>query len=276
MGETIKLMSYNLRFLTSEKNPNNNWSNRKGLVVDKMKEESADVIATQEGLFEQLRDLEWMFHGEFGWFGQGRDDGRDDGETCAIFFRKSRVRVEKQGTFWISERPHEVSISWEASCVRICTWGLFEDISNGKKFYVYNCHLDHKSELARDEGVKLIVQEAERNCEKGVPIFWTGDLNAEPTENSVKFITDATKNKYKYEDTAKLSKTGPRGPTGTFGGFTLEHNQRIDFIFLRDTSKQIQVNSYKTIHTPIDSVRNTTPSDHFPVQIEFQFAKSTK
>ncbi|PRP80430.1 hypothetical protein PROFUN_11885 [Planoprotostelium fungivorum] len=269
-------MSYNLRFLTP-RDGINHWDHRKGLVVDLMKKEGADLIATQEGTSrtenvsvnssgvpQQLADLEWMFHGEFAWFGVARED---DGETCAILYRKSRFEVLEQNTFWLSEHPTQVgSLSWNSSCVRICTYGLFKDLHNGSRFYLYNCHLDHMSALA---SVKLIIQQAVTRVRDETPIFWTGDFNAVPTENSIKYIGDAKKNKYTFTDTSRLSTREHRGPIYTFSGFKHLDKEHIDFIFLRDTSNKIKVMDHETIFTPIDEKLGTPPSDHFPVQILF-------
>ncbi len=42
---------------------------------------------------------------EYDWIGAGRDDGREEGEFMPLFYRRDRLRVIRQGTFWLSPTP---------------------------------------------------------------------------------------------------------------------------------------------------------------------------
>ena len=55
-GETIKLMSYNLKFASPTFKPS--WEVRREMQVDMIRKYSPDIIGTQEGLKEQIDYLQ--------------------------------------------------------------------------------------------------------------------------------------------------------------------------------------------------------------------------
>ena len=71
---------------------------------------------------------------DYKYVGVGRDDGNRKGEYCAIFFNEKKYKLLKNSTFWLSERPNEVSIGWDAALERICTYALLETINGEIKF----------------------------------------------------------------------------------------------------------------------------------------------
>ena len=191
---------------------------------------------------------------EFAFVGGGRNDFKNKGEFSAIIYRKSRFELIKGGTFGLSEKPHIPGVkSWKSACPRIATWGFFLDKKTGKKFIYYNTHLDHKSELARINGIKLIVEHSRKNI-AGIPIVLSGDFNAAPASETYK-IANALLN-----DSADVSLTPHTGPMHTYHAYgRSKRNLPIDYIFVSDG---IQVLSHKTDDTKFPE---GFPSDHFPV-----------
>ena len=99
--------------------------------------------------------------------------------------------IIKGGTFGLSEKPDVPGYkSWKTACPRIATWGLFKDKKTGKEFIYYNTHLDHVSELARINGIKLLVKHAKENA-KGKPLIISGDFNAKPTSETYATAKDS-------------------------------------------------------------------------------------
>ena len=64
--------------------------------------------------------------------------------------------------------------------LRLCLWTVLRD-RKGHDFLVIDTHLDNISEIARFEGMKVIL---ERLADKiaALPVFTNGDLNAEAVE----------------------------------------------------------------------------------------------
>jgi endonuclease/exonuclease/phosphatase family metal-dependent hydrolase len=162
MMETLpsfRAMSFNLRFDCLE-DGQNAWSFRKDIVASTIRFHKADICGVQEALRSQVNDLVERLP-EYSWIGVGRDDGRDGGEFCAIFYRKDRFRSVDSGTFWLSETPSkEGSKSWGSACRRITTWGRFQLLTPGftttPEVFFFNAHFDHHSVKARSESSLLL------------------------------------------------------------------------------------------------------------------------
>ena len=52
---TLTVMTYNLKFAST--NPPNAWSTRRPLMREAIRQIAPDVFGTQEGLYEQLKDI---------------------------------------------------------------------------------------------------------------------------------------------------------------------------------------------------------------------------
>lgn len=248
--ETFTLATFNIR-CPVDKTPHT-WQERKPRCLAVIKKNQFDIFGVQEALRSQLDDL---LGDEFLFIGGGRDDFKNKGEFSAILYRKDRFELIRGGTFGLSEKPSVPGYkSWKTACPRIATWGLFRDKRTGKEFIYYNTHLDHVSELARINGIKLLVRHAKENA-KGKPLIISGDFNAKPT--SPTYQTAASL----LNDSAKVSLTPHTGSARTFHGFGryMKHTYPIDFIFV---SEDIQVLSHKTDDTKFPE---GFPSDHFPV-----------
>ncbi len=102
-------------------------------------------------------------------------------EFCAVFFRTDTLEVQDISHFWLSEQPEVPgSISWGSSLPRMCTRVQFRSTAEpGRRFVVFNTHLDHQSEEARIQGIRLICRAIAADREaRGVPALLMGDLNA--------------------------------------------------------------------------------------------------
>ena len=140
-GQAYTAMTFNIRY----DNPSDgadNWVHRKQDMLDFILKLKPSVFGIQEGLAHQVGYLDSGLSG-YKYFGVGRDDGKEKGEYCAIFYHVDQHELIKSGTFWLSETPHQISVGWDAAMERICTYGMLEDKSNGQKFWVFNTHFDH-------------------------------------------------------------------------------------------------------------------------------------
>src|SRR5690606_27625292 len=121
------------------------------------------------------------------------------------------------GTFWLSETPEEPSKGWDAAFNRVVTWGQFESIHFGERFYVFNTHFDHVGIEARINSAELIknkIQEMTNNFND--PVILTGDFNLTPDTEPIKQLKET------FNDSREVSVEAPYGPVGTFNGFKLE------------------------------------------------------
>lgn len=251
-AEELKVVSYNIRY----NNPNdgiNIWENRKSSIAKFLVDENPDFAGLQEVTFSQLSFLTESLK-NYGFIGVGRDDGKTKGEYSPIFYNNKKYKVVSNKTFWLSSTPEKVSVGWDASMERICTYGLFENINSKEKIWVFNTHFDHIGNISRKKSTDLILKRINEIQSMKVPIVLTGDFNLEDNDSSIKKIqnemTDVLLN-------IKKSNTNYE----TYNGFKkiVESKRRIDYIFV----KNIEVKKAENIHlkTPFGG----WASDHHPV-----------
>lgn len=260
MAQSLKLMSYNIRF----DNPNdgeNAWSNRKEYWVSQLSFYEPDIFGIQEALPNQVLDIAALLP-NYSYVGIGRD-GISKGESSNIFFKKDRFKVLKENTFWLSETPNKISKGWDAALHRVCTYALLKDSKTKQTFWVFNTHLDHIGEVARTNSIQLILSKIKELNTKEYPVFFMGDFNSEPTEERIVNLNK------EMNDSREISEEKPFGPSGTFNEF--KHGEavtkRIDYIFLSQENP-FKVKKYAILS---DSKDLRYPSDHLPVYIELQF-----
>lgn len=283
----IKVGSYNVRLQFGDKGTINAWENRRADLVKLVRKLDMDVFGMQEvcpGQAQYFREQlpEWEFIGDH----RGAD--RKSDEASPVFFRKSRFEALKQGTFWLSEIPEVPgSKSWNTACTRVCSYLILKDKVTGRKFCFANTHTDHKSALAREKGMLLIVERM-KEFGAGSPIIFTGDHNCRETEVPAQAVAKILNN------AIYRSETTPRGPWRSFTGWKFrdvettaeealaqpievrnvrkgspdgtghayeKYGARIDYIYV---SPNIRVLDYETHNTPRTNVQSY-PSDHFPV-----------
>ncbi|MEN6453870.1 MAG: endonuclease/exonuclease/phosphatase family protein [Prolixibacteraceae bacterium] len=259
-GKTLNVATYNLRM----NNPGdgvNAWPNRKEQVKALIRFHEFDLFGTQEGFIGQLNDLCEM--SEYAFVGAGRDDGKQGGEHSAIFYRKDRFKLLRNGDFWLSETPEKPGKGWDATCCnRICSWAKFRDQETKKDFYFFSVHFDHQGVKARIESGKLMVKKIPEIA-GAAPVICVGDFNSTPETEQVKTM------KSLLQDSYEVTAMAPYGPVGTFNSFDYNApmKNRIDYIFVSD---QIKVLKYGVL---TDSYDQKFPSDHQPVVIKAVFTK---
>jgi endonuclease/exonuclease/phosphatase family metal-dependent hydrolase len=117
--KTVNVMSFNIRY-DNPGDKENAWPNRKEMVAATIRFHKIDIAGLQEALSHQVKDLEKLLP-EYGWFGVGRDDGRQAGEFAPVFYRKDRFKILHRSTFWLSETPEKPGKAWDAALPRIVT-----------------------------------------------------------------------------------------------------------------------------------------------------------
>ena len=248
--DPLSVMSFNIR-LPAESDGVDYWETRKPLAVRMLREQQPDVIGLQELVKAQadylVRELP-----QYAWFGRGREaDG--GGEHMGVFYRKDRLKVIESGDFWLSDTPEVPgSITWGHPHPRMVTWALFEQHSDGKRFYLFNTHLPYRDEdeAARLKGAQAIARHL-ATLPDDVPVVLTGDFNTTPDSDAHAVLAGTLQDAWT---------TAPRveGIDATFHGFTGKADRRIDWIFVRGA----QLESITSVTTRWN---NRYPSDHFPL-----------
>lgn len=260
----MRVMTYNIRYENASDTGDISWQNRKQFIASTILFHKADIIGMQEVLHNQLVWMDTALP-DFTHAGVGREDGNEKGEYAPVYFNNTIFEKINDSTFWLSSTPGIVSKGWDAALERICTWVKLKDKRNGKIFFVFNTHFDHRGEIARTESAKLILTQLKRIAGE-LPVILTGDLNTFENTAPIKILTGKTGTPdYKLSDAMHISLLPHHGSYKTFCGFNLMNGvigDRIDYIFV---SSRFKVRSHATL---TDFTGNHFPSDHFPVLSE--------
>ncbi|SVB66627.1 uncharacterized protein METZ01_LOCUS219481, partial [marine metagenome] len=172
------IISYNIRY-DNNWDVENSWKIRRNKINQILVQYSPSIIGIQEGLLNQVQyiDSSLINHD---YVGIGRDDGKEKGEFCAIYYDTTRYVLLKDSTFWLSETPDTVSIGWDAVLERICTYCLLTDRITKKEFWVFNTHFDHIGVTARERSSELILNRINKINSRSLPIILMGDFNSIP------------------------------------------------------------------------------------------------
>jgi hypothetical protein len=122
-GDSLHVMSFNLRY-ASNTEPNS-WSARRPVMAQLLRREQPTVLGTQEGLYEQLKDMERDLPAHYDWIGVGRAGGSHD-EFMAIYYDTRRLEPLEFDHYWLSDTPEVIgSKSWGNNVIRMVTWVRF-------------------------------------------------------------------------------------------------------------------------------------------------------
>ncbi len=258
-SQTLITGTFNLRY-DNPRDTGNLWAARAPICAALIRFHGFDILGTQEGLKNQLDDLQRELP-EYAYYGIGRDDGKDKGEHSAIFIRKDRFKVLEQGNFWLSETPEKPGPGWDANLNRICSWLKLEDKKLRKTFYVFNVHYDHQGVQARMESSKLMLKQI-KAISGDRDVIFTGDFNG----NHQSQWYQALNNSGVLKD-ALFQSDHPYRNSGSFNSFQLNNPSKdvIDHIFI---SPRFKVKRYGIL---TDTYHGKYPSDHYPVLAELSY-----
>ena len=122
-------MTFNLRYASNQ--PPNAWQAQRPVAKTLIESSNPDIIGTQEGLWQQVKDLEADLP-DYAWIGLGRDGG-SRGEFMAIYYRRARLKPLEFDHFWLSDTPDRIgSTTWGNTNRRMVTWVRFKDREAGK------------------------------------------------------------------------------------------------------------------------------------------------
>ena len=261
-GPELRVMSFNIRYGTAP-DGENHWDRRKDFLVETVLAFCPDLLGTQETLAFQ-RDFLAERLTDYRVLGVGREDGKEQGEIMAIYWRKDRFEVLDSGHFWLSTTPETPgSKSWDSALPRMVTWIKLRDLKqpDARPILWMNTHFDHRGEQARQESARLVRAKLGEMGEGGSLIV-TGDFNAAEGSQPYQLLfgeIDGVKSP--VVDSFRVAHPERGTEEGTFSGFQAANvsGARIDWIACSRDWRIIQAGIDRT------SRDGRTPSDHFPV-----------
>ncbi len=258
-AQSLTIGTFNVR-LETKGDIGNLWTQRASLVSDLIRFHDFDILGTQEGFANQLKDIQTALPYNTV-YGKGRDDGKTAGEHTAIFYKTEKFELINQGDFWLSETPDKPSIGWDGKCCnRITSWVYLKDKKSKKSFYVFNTHYDHEGQVARRESSKFILKKI-KEIAGNKPTILMGDFNGNHSSEPYQILAESKQ----LKDTYKMVEF-PYDNNNSFNGFgkTMKGHNIIDHIFV---TPQFEVSKWGILS---DSFQGKYPSDHFPILVKMK------
>ena len=257
--QEVRVMTFNLRYITSEDQGPRKWTERRDAAAATILDDQPDFIGVQEAFRTMLDDLHERLPG-FSEIGVGREDGKTKGEYAAILYRNDRWEALESGTFWLSDTPDVPgSATWGNKVTRICTWARFRHLQTKREIALFNAHYDHQSQPARERASEMILKRIQ-SLPANLPAIMTGDLNATPDNAAIVGLT--TGPPPLTDAWAALNPGESPATSGTFHDFKANPDgPRIDYIL---TTPGIAVRESAILRPT--GADGHPPSDHFPVR----------
>lgn len=246
----MRIMSFNIRY--SEFTPK-----RIDRVIHMVKTYKPDSVGFQEATDEWVETLAERLGDEYDYISCGRNADKT-GEATSVFYLKSRFKLIKSDTKWLSNTPDVAgSKVKESSLPRIFTYVVLEEIDTGKQFAHINTHLEHTSEKARLAQAKILLKYIKNFKSEKMPYVLTGDFNTNMGSTSYKKLEKGGLTN--CSDIAKSAEPGC-----TFHGYGTTAST-IDFIFVDESTTTVDF--YKVCDDTFLSEYGavTYPSDHNPI-----------
>ena len=259
--DPLDVMSFNLRY-ASPAEPHS-WTVRRPVTRELLLRERPHVIGTQEGLYQQVRDIATDLGTHYDWIGTGRAGGSRD-EFMTVFYDTRRLAPVEYDHFWLSDTPDVIgSNTWGGGSIRMVTRVRFRDLRDGQReFHVLNTHLDNAGQNARARAAALI-SERIAGLDPSLPVVVTGDFNVAAHKNPVYDTMLGAGLVDTWEAAAERSRL-----YGTFHGYRplIPDGDRIDWILASPGVRvhRASVNAF--------SADGQFPSDHLPVQASLDLA----
>jgi endonuclease/exonuclease/phosphatase family metal-dependent hydrolase len=289
----VRALTFNLR--NSRANDGANaWEHRRDSVADVILRHPDghgpyDFIGTQETVIHPDPDLDQRgflatrLAATHALIGRSRDKTPDNGEGMVLYYKKDRWRLDPRdnGTFWLSLTPDDPGSKYPGlRHARTAAYGLFHELDaagapTGRKLYVYDTHLDHTSEPARQHGAKILMERVAARKDQTAPVIIMGDMNCGEKSAPILYFQGketpldgvTIKSPLALTDTFRAANPNEK-KTGTFTGFKQPGKEKIDYIFVSPPLKTL---SSKIIRTRRDD--GGYPSDHFPVEAVLTWEK---
>lgn len=247
----ITVMSYNIRCIAPEDLFRKSWFYRAKLVLQTIAQEQPDILGLQEVSPLHEHYLRKHLIGYTFLVAYRSQSGIQEGMMLA--YRTDRFDAIDSGMFWISETPEMESKDWGSAFPRVAVYATLQDKRTAQRFTVLDTHLDHISEEARGEGMRVLCEQKQARGWQNTLLM--GDMNDYDTSLQYTYATS-----HGFADAAEEAQLCYHGKGATYQGYGQRLDaKRIDYIYC---TPLWQVADYHVADTTFDGVY---ASDHFAI-----------
>ena len=247
-------MSFNIRCANCD-DGENNWENRKPLVLARIRTFQPDLLGLQECRDDAQAEFVKKNLKEYQFYGVRRGGAGDTAiEMAPILFRKSSFQFIQSGHFWLSETPQiPGSKGWDSVFARTATWVQLLHQPSGRTLVFLNTHFDYQP-MAIDGAANLLKLWVERTVQQ-YPVIVTGDFNADKNSSAYQCLIGDGMLLDVHRQVRSYGKDKP-----TFHGF----GQPTE---LSPIDWMLASQNFEVLTASIDTHQegNHYPSDHYPI-----------
>ena len=254
--EPLAVMTFNIRYGTA-KDGENEWSARRDMLFEVIREPTRISIGLQEALEFQIDEILAAVRG-YAVVGVGRDDGGEKGEYSAILFRTERFHVAEAGTFWFSDTPTVPARSRGATRSRGSGRGPASSTVTAAGSITSTCtSITSRSRRAKRAPSCCGGGSMPERCAD--PVIVTGDFNVGETNPALSSLTGGGRRRRSSTRIRVLHADDK--DAGTFSNFKfgLHGADKIDYVLVQPGTEVMAAEIVRI------SRNNRYPSDHFPV-----------
>ncbi len=258
---TMKIMSYNVRYIHGDSD-DNRWENRREALVGLILSRDPDILCVQEAFDEQMQYLRASLLA-YASYGVGRDDGDKAGEHSAVFYKKELFRMVHSDTKWFSPTPDVPSRGWDAHHKRICSWVLLDCVGGGS-IAAASLHMDNGGAVARANAARIL-RDMFTPVAAHSQVFIAGDFNSAPGGEAYEIVNAAPF----FDARTKSPEYTEYGSSHGFGRNENVFNiGPIDHLFMTK-------GEFYPIRAEVLAVKfnGRYPSDHFPLLVTLKKRK---
>lgn len=269
--DEYKIMTCNIRITGLEEDapyPERTWEVRKDYCVNTILKRQPDFFCLQEAIYDSYEYFKKKCkkYTSYGFVGPEMDPYTEGYHLIGknpIFFRTDKFEFVSSGCYWLSDEPLiGGSMSWGTTRARHCNWVRLKDKKTGKEMRIINVHLDHKSDSARREQIKIVLNECAQYAQD-FPQIICGDFNAGIKHAPIKYIHAQEGWSEMYEDIHGKGEYGYTCHAFLGDKRQSKSNNRIDFIFHHG---KVETKSCEVV---TDHIGKMYPSDHYFIEAQF-------
>jgi len=249
----LNVITCNIRFNNPTDGPNA-WPHRRDFLCKTLINHDPDIIATQEGRHDQLKELEVLLK-EYLLIDLHRE-WINERMYPSFFIKKNKFDIITSGDIWLSDTPNiPGSSSFDSTFPRLLTYLKVKVIGTEKKIFFVNTHFDHVKEETRISQARVLIDEIQKLLSVHSHLIIMGDFNDGPQskvrqkiQNAFPMLKDAWSIFHKIEETSHHAFKGE-----------MQNGSRIDWLMI-DEKLHIESAQMDKSHN-----QGRYPTDHFPV-----------
>jgi endonuclease/exonuclease/phosphatase family metal-dependent hydrolase len=250
----VRVMSFNIRCANCD-DGENNWENRKSLVLGRIQSFQPDLLGIQECRDDAQAEFVKRNLKEYQFYGVQRGGAGDTAlEMAPVLFRKSSFQIIQSGHFWLSETPQiPGSKSWDSVFARTATWVQLLHQPSGRTLVFLNTHFDYQPTAI--QGAALLLRQWVERTVQQYSLILTGDFNADKNSSAYQCLTGDGMLLDVHRQVRSNGKDEP-----TFHGFGQPTElSPIDWMLASD--------HFEVDNALVDTSHegNHYPSDHYPI-----------